>query len=181
MRPLFRSLKNALRTNGSLPDEVYLPALEQCWAVQYRKTAAKTVQARCDGNGTLVVSGEIRDGKKVTEALRRWMSRQAKNSLVPWLEELSYENAMPYARVAVRGQKTRWGSCSTRGNINLNWKLLFLPPDVVRYVLLHELCHTIHMNHSNRFWSRLAALEPEFRLYRSAVRKGMKHVPVWAK
>jgi hypothetical protein len=88
---------------------------------------------------------------------------------------------MSYGKVAVRGQKTRWASCSSKGNINLNYKLLFLPPEVVRYILNHELCHTLHHNHSKRFWSEVALVEPGHKTLSRFARKGMSAVPEWAK
>lgn len=57
-----------------------------------------------------------------------------------------------YNHVTIRNQKTRWGSCSSKGNINLNWKLILMPDEIQDYVIIHELCHLIEMNHSPRFW-----------------------------
>lgn len=181
MPRFLRNLKNALCPQGNLPVKIYLPALEEAWILRYRKTVSGTVQARCDGRGNLVVTGCIQSVPGVHGALQRWMSRRARGTLVPWLEELGWEHGLTVGKVSVRGQRTRWGSCSSTGTINLNWKLLFLPPDVVRYILLHELCHTVHMDHSPRFWALLASAEPHYRIYRSAARAGMKHVPVWAR
>jgi hypothetical protein len=60
-------------------------------------------------------------------------------------------------------QKTRWASCSRHRTVSLNMKLLFLPPELVRYVFVHELCHTVHMNHSREFWRFLAVKEPRYK------------------
>jgi predicted metal-dependent hydrolase len=165
----------------SLPEEIYLPALEERWTVAYRKTAGRSVQARSNGSGLLTVSGRVEDGREVMLGLRRWLVRQARASLVPWLDELSDQAGLPYGAVSVRGQRTHWASCSSRGNINLNYRLLFLSPDVVRYILNHELCHTIHLNHSRSFWSMLASMEPDFRVFNSLAKEGMEEVPEWAK
>jgi len=100
---------------------------------------------------------------------------------VPWLDELSALAELPYGAISVRGQRTRWASCSSRGNINLNYRLLFLHPDVVRYILNHELCHTVHLNHSRSFWSLLATLEPDYKVFNDQAKKGMEEVPGWAK
>jgi predicted metal-dependent hydrolase len=169
------------RSSIPLPDEIYLPALEECFSVTYRSTSANSVQARSNGSGELSVSGCVDDGSSVVGALRRWLARQARLSLVPWLDELSAQSGLSYGVVSVRGQRTRWASCSSRGNINLNYRLLFLPPDVVRYILNHELCHTVQLNHSRAFWSMLASLEPDYRVFNSLAKKGMDDVPGWAK
>ncbi len=164
-----------------LPEVVHLPALGEEWVVQYRQTAGRTVQARADGNGTLVVSGNTADELAARKALRRWLSREARGALVPWLAELGEVAGLVFQQVAIRGQRTRWGSCSSSGTISLNYRLLFLEPDLVRYVLHHELCHTVHPNHSRRFWGLLGSLEPDCKALGRTVRRGMNTVPGWAK
>ncbi|MDF1536143.1 MAG: M48 family metallopeptidase [bacterium] len=164
-----------------LPESIHCPALEEEWPVHYHPTASPTVQARCNGNGTLVVSGNTADEPAVRKALLRWLGRAAKESLVPWIAELAEISGLSYQKVTIRGQRTRWGSCSTTGTISLNFRLLFLEPDLVRYVLHHELCHTVYPNHSRDFWAMLETVEPDCRALGRAVRGGMKVVPEWAK
>ncbi len=183
MKSILRHLRDlaGIPSPVHLPDEIYLPALGQQWTVRYRKTASRSVQARSNGSGVLIVSGEVGDRVTVILGLRRWLVRQTRASLVPWLEELSAQSGLPFGTVSVRGQRTRWASCSSRGNINLNYRLLFLSPDVVRYILNHELCHTVHLNHSRNFWQALSSLEPGYRFLNSSAKKGMGEVPEWAK
>jgi len=182
-----KSFLNRLRNLSGIPahppfpDEIHLAALGERWIVRYRKTAGRSVQARSNGSGILTVSGRVEDGREVMLGLRRWLVRQTRVSLVRWLNELSAQADLPFGAISVRGQRTRWASCSSKGNINLNYRLLFLPPDVVRYILNHELCHTVHLNHSRRFWSMVASLEPEFRTFNSQAKRGMEEVPEWAK
>ena len=71
-----------------------------------------------------------------------------------------------YGRVTVRNQKTRWGSCSTKGNLNFNVALMRAPIEVLDYVVVHELCHRIEMNHSKRFWSEVERVMPDYRVHR---------------
>src|SRR5262249_44058438 len=77
-------------------------------------------------------------------------------------------------------QRTRWASCSRRKTLSLNSKLLFLPPELVEYVLTHELCHLVEMNHSTRFWAVLAEHCPQFREFDTRLRDMWKVVPRWA-
>ena len=83
-------------------------------------------------------------------------------------------------RVTVRNQRTRWGSCSRRGTISLNWRLIQAPGFVRDYIILHELAHTLEMNHSDRFWRQVETLCPD---YRNAERwlKQHKEVLRWTK
>jgi predicted metal-dependent hydrolase len=164
-----------------LPGVIHLPALGQHWTVKYRPTASRSVQARSNGRGILVVSGRVVDDRKIMKGIRRWLVRQTRESLIPWLDELSDQAGLTYRSVSVRGQRTRWASCSSKGGINLNYRLLFLSPEIVRYILIHELCHTVHPDHSRRFWSKVASLEPEYRVLDGLAKRGMEEVPEWAK
>lgn len=66
------------------------------------------------------------------------------------------------SQIRIKGQKTRWGSCSARGILNFNWRLVLAPPWVLDYVVIHELCHLVHLNHSQRFWARVEVACPDF-------------------
>ena len=102
-------------------------------------------------------------------------------ALVPWLECLSGETGLRYGRVAIKGQQTRWGSCSARGTISLNQDLLFIPPELVRYIMVHELCHTRHMDHSPKFWTLLESFEPGCRALDARMKHARNLVPLWAR
>jgi predicted metal-dependent hydrolase len=82
-------------------------------------------------------------------------------------------------RLQIRCQRTRWGSCSRRGTISLNVCLLFQTPEVLRYLMIHELAHLRHMNHSARFWSDVARHEPDWRALDRELLQGWRRVPSW--
>jgi hypothetical protein len=111
--------------------------------------------------------------------LQGWLKRAAAERLAPPLLRLANELNYPVARVALRCQRTRWGSCSTRGTVSLNCSLLFLRPEVVRYLFVHELAHTRHMNHSASFWRLVELLEPEYRSLDRELLAGWRTVPAW--
>lgn len=73
-------------------------------------------------------------------------------------------------RIAIRAQRSRWGSCSTKGNLNFNYRIVFLPPELVDYIIVHELCHLHEFNHSERFWARVGVHVPTYELHKQALR-----------
>jgi predicted metal-dependent hydrolase len=83
------------------------------------------------------------------------------------------------SRIVVRSQRSRWGSCSRRGTISLNAKLLFLPPGLVEYVFLHELCHTQRMDHSKAYWALLRRHVPDCKRHARTLRATPGLVPAW--
>ena len=80
-------------------------------------------------------------------------------------------NLLNYKRVAIRDQKSRWGSCSSRGNLNFNYRLILLTDQMCDYVIVHELCHLLEMNHSDRFWSLVALAVPDYQSVKAQMRK----------
>lgn len=89
----------------------------------------------------------------------------ARRELPGQVQALADEHGCVIVRVSVRNQRSRWGSCSTRGTVSLNWRLIQMPPAVRDYIILHELMHTKEMNHSHRFWSRVEAVCPDFTVH----------------
>lgn len=162
------------------PEAFNLPALAETWRVEYRPTKGETVGARTDQPGRILVYGAVTDDERCKAALRRWLARRAKDALTLWLVSLSAENGLRFNRATIKNQRTRWGSCSADGVISLNAKLLFLPPPLVRYVLMHELCHTLERNHTSRFWTLLRQFEPGTSLFHGEMREAWKIIPAWA-
>lgn len=72
-----------------------------------------------------------------------------------------------YTSITIRDQKSRWGSCSSRGTLSFNYRLVFAPPAVLDYVVVHELCHLTHMNHSKDFWNMVASVMPDYKTYKN--------------
>ncbi len=87
-------------------------------------------------------------------------------------ERIKYLNVynFKFKTIAIKNQKTRWGSCSRLGNLNFNYKLIYLPQKLVDYVVLHELCHLKEMNHSSRFWELIERVIPDYKLVRKQLK-----------
>lgn len=131
-------------------------------------------------NATLIVklaqeltSTEYRDA--VQTALASWYRREARTYITARVTVLAQQHGFQYNRVAIRAQKTRWGSCSTLGNLNFNYRLIMAPPDAIDYLILHELAHLRHMDHSPRFWKLLESMCPTYRTWRDWFRHN-KHL-----
>lgn len=162
-----------------LPERVSLPAIDRTFGVLYqRDDSAASVRYRVRGD-IVYLSGKTGDAAACVKALKRWLSSLTKTSVAPQLQSLSLLTDNPYKRLRVAGQKTCWGSHSSTGTISINYCLLFLSPALLRYLLIHELCHARHMNHSRRFWRRVGRFEPNYRRLDKQLSVSWKQIPTW--
>jgi len=164
------------------PSTVTLRALQQQFTVHYqRQTEQPKLTLRCTPETQqLLLQGPTDQHTLCNQVLRQWLQAYAKAHLGQWLQQAAQTTGLSFSRYRVKGQKSRWGSCSSQGTINLNYKLLFLPPAWVHYTLVHELCHTIEMNHSERFWALVEQFVPDYRAINQAMRHSAPYIPSWA-
>lgn len=104
--------------------------------------------------------------EKYTPEELRGITKKARGMLEPLVEDYAEILGVRYGRIAVRKQKSRWGSCTREGNLNFNCLLAEAPEPVMRYVVVHELCHRKQMNHSKAFWWEVEQLMPDYKVYR---------------
>ena len=162
-----------------LPESLRLVALGETWPIVYREDATRAgVWLRAEG-GKLVLSGMELGHDSAIRKLKEWLRLRVRDGLFPLAQKLADKHRLPVRGLLVKSQRTRWASCSAQKNLSLNTKLLFLSPDLVRYVVIHELCHTVHMNHSREFWHLVATREPSYRVLDQALREAWKTVPQW--
>jgi predicted metal-dependent hydrolase len=159
------------------PTVVELALLERSWRVEYE--TAKRAAVHEPGDGRLRICGPEHTDESVSRALMRWLSGLAATELGGRLAKLSQELGIDYARMHLRRQRTRWGSCSAAGTISLNVCLMFQRPAVVRYLLVHELCHRRHLDHSDRYWRLVQSYEPDWRALDAELLQGWRNVPAW--
>ena len=157
-----------------VPRAVEFRCTGERFAVDWQETSKRVIVER---DGELLVSAP--DDAAARQLLLAWLKRAAGERLAQRLLHLAADLNYSVARVAIRCQRTRWGSCSTRGTVSLNCSLVFLPPEVVRYLFIHELAHTKHMNHSASFWRLVERLEPDYRRLDHELLAGWRTVPAW--
>ena len=112
-------------------------------------------------------SGAIEDTVTIYNT---WLRKLAKKSLVARVQIIADNLNFEIGRISIRGQKTRWGSCSKTGNLSFNYNLLKFRKEVVDYVIIHELCHLKQMNHSEKFWKLVAGFSPNYKKLRKELR-----------
>lgn len=162
-----------------LPESIRLVALGEAWSIVYRESESHFgIRLRAE-SGKLVLSGHKLSREAVVRKLKGWLRLRVREELFPIAEQLAAEHRLALGGLLVKSQRTRWASCSAQRNLARNTKLLFLSADLVRYVMIHELCHTVHMNHSRDFWSVVGSHEPSYKSLDQALREAWKTVPQW--
>ena len=162
----------------ALPESVFLLAVGRRYEVRYELEQGAP-RALEDGP-LLRVQGDLSRLPLVRHALQRWLLHSAHQHLVPWLDSVAAGHGLQFSRAQVRRQRTRWGSCSRAGTISINACLMFQSPDVVPPLFVHELAHTLHLDHSRRFWRLVERLEPGWHVLDRELARGWRNVPAWA-
>jgi hypothetical protein len=180
LREVDRARELALPDSAEEPPErIVLRAIGETWTVDLGSVERASVSVRERGDGRLSIEGRVDDPAAWRPALRRWVIRKARRHLGAWLESEAAALGVRVERVSIRSPKSRWGSFSQSGTVSLNAQLLFLPPELVRYVLVHELCHATHPDHSPQFWRLVERRVPDAQALRSTLRDGWQLVPDW--
>ena len=121
---------------------------------QYRlKRLDESTQVRL--NGSFLEIPNLSDSSFVRQQVIDWYIRQTKEQLPKRVEIYRKRFGLPMPRIFIRSQRKRWGSCNSKGEVRLNWKIIMTSMSLIDYVVAHELCHLEHLNHSKAFWQRL--------------------------
>jgi predicted metal-dependent hydrolase len=169
------SRAKAREEGRKVPDSIELLAVGETWRVKFAPLKQDRLIAE---NGTILLTSDFIESEAIA-SLKRWIQIRGRELLPPLLKDEAERHRFTYAGVAVKEQKSLWGSCSARGNINLNCRLLFLPPRLVKHVLLHELCHLSELNHSSAFYDLLARLDPGAAANALELKRAWSFVPGW--
>jgi len=176
-----RKAQRELGVEGVSRSELFPSAVDfrfngQRYVVEHREAGRPRLSSV---GGCLVLHGMDRGHPQALAALQRWTREQARQWLVPRLREQSLRHGLIFSKAQIRIQRTRWGSCSSEGTISLNAAAMFLEPELVDYLFLHELCHTRQMNHSRRFWSLLESVAPGSKRLDRELNRAWRQVPPW--
>ncbi len=162
------------------PPQLELHMCETMVNVGYTHTPnADMASATWKSSSQLHVQADTDNKPLVATCIAGALKPKAKLLLAPWLEDCARRSGLHYKRLMIRGQRTVWGSYSSSGTLSLNYKLLFLKPDVVDYVLLHELAHTKHLDHSPAFWQFVSELKPHALELDQELKNSGELVPPW--
>ena len=161
-----------------LPEKIFLRSVQQEYSVvtEYHSHRRNILSVN---ENSITLSLNTNAKKAGFMLLRKWSQEKAKEILLPWLQRVSEVHELPYCSAVVRSQRTRWGSCSAKKNINLNRLLIFLPPHLVEYLFIHELCHTAEMNHSKRYWELVHKHCPEYRSLDKELNNASRSLEKW--
>lgn len=161
LKSLYRESNNENRFVDG--ESFYYLGSEYTLKIQKKLTLSSvTIQ----GNNIVVTAGGNsitgNEGENIRRILRSWYIKQFAEVIKDRIDKYAPQIGVCPVKVTVREQKTRWGSCSSKGNINLNWKLVMAPMKVVDYVIVHELCHMKEMNHSKSFWNIVSSILTDY-------------------
>lgn len=129
---------------------------------EWIKRTRREMELRCERQKEMAEEYRIPDYTSLTPMEKNKIRRHIMERLKLYAPQMGVK----FARVTVRDQKTRWGSCSSKGNLNFNYRLHYLPQELMDYVVVHELAHRIHMNHSREFWEVVAAVDADYKEHR---------------
>lgn len=161
-----------------LPGKIKFKAVHQTWTVNYLINDRKP-RIKHFSNYEILMYGQLNDFQVCREKLLAWVKRMAKSQLTPIFRDLSTSINLPYRDLTIRTQNTLWGSCSEDASINLNYKLIFLPEHLMRHIMIHELCHTVYLDHSRQFWKLVEKFDPDWEENDKAMKHADRLIPGW--
>lgn len=150
----------------------------QLFGISYQKkleySADKPIGVRIYNESLILNPTDSRAGewgRSENKLLKEYLKATAERYIAPRTGQLSAVMEIDYNAISLKEQKTRWGSCSSKGNLNFNWRLVHYEPKIIDYVIIHELAHRKHMNHSKQFWDFVKRFDPEYSKHRGFLKR----------
>lgn len=113
--------------------------------------------------GTLLVVSPSAESAVIKDAIEKWYRERAREVITDKVTYFQHFVGKPVGEIRIKEQKSRWGSCSSQGNLNFNWKIVMAPDEIIDYLVVHELCHLLHMNHSKEFWDSVEKIISDYK------------------
>jgi predicted metal-dependent hydrolase len=158
------------------PVTISLPALDLEWEISYRESPRRSVRM---AGSALIASAPDTSPDLIWPVLRNWLKSVARQHVPQIVSQHARRMNVEPAAIQVRIQKTRWGSCSSRGTISVNAAGLLLSPQEFDYLIAHELCHLRHLNHSRKFWQLLEQYQPDYEALDARLNTAWRELPHW--
>jgi len=152
-------------------DGVSIPFQGQQLPLRIKPSSAKTVRLNLEQEAGFIVSMPVgiephQSSELIRQLLTRWMKNQTRHHAGVLIDKHAPRHSLYPRSLKIKTQKSRWGSCGPNNDINLNWLLMLAPPIIMEYVIIHELCHIRHKNHSRDFWQLVAEYMPDYLQHR---------------
>lgn len=138
------------------------------WSLRVERESSRKRAQVSAAEGVLVL--KLPEQSEAGDVLRAWLRRLARKVLLERTRHWAEETGLHPKRITQRDNRSRWGSCSSEGSLNFNWKLVLAPPEVLDYVVVHELCHLEEPNHSSAFWKLVESVLPDYEKHRRWLR-----------
>lgn len=152
-------------------DGASLPYLGKKYVLKIRRYRSyRKPGVMLDGNVLAVLTAQT-DGESVAKAVKDWYRQQAKALVAERVEFYRKQLGEEVQTVRIKDVRSRWGSCSSKRNLNFNWRLVMAPLEAVDYVVVHELCHLKEMNHSPAFWKLVEEIMPDYQRQRDWLKR----------
>ncbi len=132
---------------------------------------AEKIGVKVHGEQIIINNLSPKTPSKIKTQLEEFLKKTAHKYIATRSQALAKQMGVAYQRLALRQQSSRWGSCSSRGNLNFNWRLVHYPPAIIDYVIIHELAHRLEMNHSAKFWQIVKQHDPDYLIHKGQLRK----------
>ncbi len=163
----------------SLKNGVTIPYLGNNFSLRIQKSSSNNISLNQQALEIIISTINIESEPLTKRLLTKWFQEKAKEYFAKRLPFFSTQLNVKYHQFSLSSAKSRWGSCSTSGNIRLNWRLIHFSPILIDYVIVHELAHLREMNHSNRFWNIVSEIYPHYKTIRKELNLQGKTLSFW--
>lgn len=167
--------KNNIKSKKFVDGELFLYMGKEFPLKVIVNTQIKEIEVMFKGD-FITVRTPVVDYYKLRNAMELWYRNISKDIILKSVKHYESKFSKEVNRIVIKEQKSRWGSCSSKNNLNFNWRLSMAPPEVIEYIVVHEMCHLEHMNHSKEFWTLVEYFISDYKKYREWLKLNGRHL-----